>query len=344
MMNEAFKAQHAGSEPGFLTRNNVGEFKTQDWDENARLQVTDYVVERITFDSQGVEIVGNLFSPAKSAYRTPAIAVMGPISYVKEQAPLQYASRLVKHGFTVLTFDPRGFGESSGEPRGYDWGANKTEDLNAAVAYLSQLDSVDEESIYALGLCQGVNWTIDAVNSNPLIRATALIAGQYLVPATWMLYLQSQEAIDNRVGMALKARERFEQAGEIEYIPVVSTEDKSAYLTAEAIYNFYAPWAQHDVLANHRGRWENKMTRMSEAGIWARDSSKAIADLQKPVLMIHSERAASGEQIPRQLFDSIGSSNKQLVWFGGRNQLQFYQDPLTVDAAVPHVANFFNKF
>lgn len=343
-MNDISQAKNAGSEPGFLTRTSTGLFKTQDWDNASRLQVTDYIVERITFDSQGVEIVGNLFSPVKSANRTSAIAVMGPISYVKEQAPLQYASRLVKYGFTVLIFDPRGFGESAGEPRGYDWGVNKTEDLNAAVAYLSQLDNVDEEHIYALGICQGVNWTIDAVNANPLIRATALVAGQYLVPETWMLYLQSQKAIDTRVGLALKAKKRFEETGEVEYIPVVSTEDKSAYLTAEAIYNFYAPWAQHDVLANHRGRWENKMTRMSEAGIWARDSSEAIASLNKPVLMVHSERAASGEHIPRRLFDSIGSSTKQLVWFGGRNQLQFYQDPLTVDAAVPHISNFFSKF
>ena len=57
--------------------------------------------------------------------------------------------------------------------------------------------------------------------------------------------------------------------------------------------------------------------------------------------MVHSERAATGPLIPRRLFDEIASKNKQAVWLEGRNQIQFYQDPMTIDMVVPHLARFF---
>ena len=47
--------------------------------------------------------------------RTPALVMVGPFSSVKEQTLPHYAERLAEHGYTVLTFDSRGFGAS--EPR-----------------------------------------------------------------------------------------------------------------------------------------------------------------------------------------------------------------------------------
>jgi fermentation-respiration switch protein FrsA (DUF1100 family) len=41
----------------------------------------------------------------------------GPISSVKEQTLPHYAERFADAGYTVLAFDPIGFGESEGEPR-----------------------------------------------------------------------------------------------------------------------------------------------------------------------------------------------------------------------------------
>jgi hypothetical protein len=40
-----------------------------------------------------------------------------PICSVKEQSPLQYATRLAEKDFVTLCFDARGFGESQGQPR-----------------------------------------------------------------------------------------------------------------------------------------------------------------------------------------------------------------------------------
>jgi fermentation-respiration switch protein FrsA (DUF1100 family) len=72
----------------------------------------------VTFPTDGVQLAGHLYRPpATSDGRTAAVALCGPISSVKEQTLPHYAERLADAGYTALTFDPRGFGESGGEPR-----------------------------------------------------------------------------------------------------------------------------------------------------------------------------------------------------------------------------------
>ena len=36
--------------------------------------------------------------------------------------------------------------------------------------------------------------------------------------------------------------------------------------------------------------------------------------------------------------------DKQAVWLEGRNQIQFYQDPLTIDMVIPHIDAHFQKY
>jgi hypothetical protein len=38
----------------------------------------------------------------------------------------------------------------------------------------------------------------------------------------------------------------------------------------------------------------------------------------------------------------IPAECKELVWLGSQNQLQFYEDPITIDQTVPHVVRFFD--
>ena len=52
-----------------------------------------YQRERVTFTSGGVELVGNLYVPEDLAGPAPAVPLLGPELFVKEQAPMQYAKR-----------------------------------------------------------------------------------------------------------------------------------------------------------------------------------------------------------------------------------------------------------
>ena len=77
----------------------------------------------VRFPGPVAELAGHLYRPpvATADERTPAVALCGPISSVKEQTLPHYAERLADAGYTGLIFDPTGFGESDGTPRGrYD--------------------------------------------------------------------------------------------------------------------------------------------------------------------------------------------------------------------------------
>lgn len=80
-------------------------------------QVTRYETEVVTFVSNGTKITGRIFIPTGGTGQKPAVTIIGPVGFVKEQSPLQYGTRLAKLGFIALTWDARYFGESEGEPR-----------------------------------------------------------------------------------------------------------------------------------------------------------------------------------------------------------------------------------
>lgn len=327
--------------PAHLAGNPAAPFFTQPWDAQSRAKTGHYTVERVVFKSGGLDVVGNLFLPS-GADKVPAIAMIGPVAFVKEQAPLQYASRLAREGFATLIFDPRYHGESAGEPRRFESRQAKVEDLKAAVDFLAERPEVDSQRMHLVGVCQGVNWAVEAAANDARIKSVGLVAGHYLMPETAALYVGSAEKVAARLERANKAKAAYLANGQVDYIPIVSLTDADALLTARPIYDFYYHWADRGPFANHTGLWENRITRMSEADIWGHRIDLQLQRLTKPVLMIHSERAASGPQIPRKLFEVIASKDKQQVWLDGRNQIQFYQDPITIDMVVPHLARFFS--
>lgn len=53
--------------------------------------------ERVTFESRGETIVGRLYSAAFANGAAPAVAIIGPMIYQKEQAPAMYAPLVLRH-------------------------------------------------------------------------------------------------------------------------------------------------------------------------------------------------------------------------------------------------------
>ena len=62
--------------------------------------------------------------------------VLGLYSFSREQAPIQYATRLADEGFAALAFDPRIVGESGGMPRRLENPKMKNEDVVVSLDYL----------------------------------------------------------------------------------------------------------------------------------------------------------------------------------------------------------------
>ena len=297
-----------------------------------------YKVQTVSFPSSGETLSGRLLIPASKGPH-PAVAIIGPVAFVKEQSPLQYATRLASRGLAVLIFDPRYHGESSGAPRRYESGDAKIEDCQAALDFLTLQDGIDANRLHLLGICQGVNWAIETAAKDSRVTTLGVVAGHYLTAETARMYLGCDAAVEARKARAAKAAADFAKTGEASYIPIVGSED--ALLTAKAIADWYLPWDNRAPWLGFRGGWENRITAMSEAEIWGWKIDETAPHLDLPVLMIHGDRAASGPEIPRRIFDGIASDQKELHWIDGANQLQFYEDPLIIDAAVNALAPHF---
>ena len=329
---------------GPLAAGVAGPFETQPWGSANRIEGPHYAIERITFTVEGTLVVGNLFLP-NGGVRRPAVAMLGPVAFVKEQAPFGYATRLAREGIVALVFDPRHHGESGGEPRRLEDGARKAIDLRAALSYLATRPETDPDRLGLLGICQGVNWTIAMAAEEPRALRLALVAGHYLTPETALMYLGTPENVAARIARSRAAAERFRSDGTVEYLRIVQPHaeepDPGALLTALPIHQFYIPWADRGPFRAYRGLWENRIAAMSEEGIWGHDVSPLMPRITAPLLMVHAERAASGPAIPRRLFDLVSGDRKRLVMLGARNQMQFYEDPLTLDLVVPLLARHF---
>ena len=297
-----------------------------------------YEAKRVSFPSSSETIVGKLLTPSSDGPH-PAVVIMGPVAFVKEQSPVQYATRLAARGLAVLIFDPRYHGESSGTPRRFESGKAKIEDYQAALDFLSAQDGIDTKRLHLLGICQGVNWAIEASVRDERVASLGVVAGHYLTPNTAKMYLGDHATVAARLARAAKAAAKFRETGKADYIPIVGSD--SALLKAKAIADWYLPWDSGAPWLTFRGGWENRITAMSEADIWGWRIDETAPHLKIPVVMIHGDRAASGNEIPRRIFEAIASKRKMLHWINGVNQLQFYEDPLTIDAAVNALAPHF---
>jgi len=289
----------------------------------------------VTFESQGETIVGRLFPAALGVGPAPAVAIVGPMTFQKEQAPTLYAERLSQLGYTALIFDPRYRGESGGEPRCYENPAAKVEDLRAAVAFLSGLPEVDADRLALLGICMGGGHALAAAADEPRVRAVATVAGHYRDPSADAQWLGGESAVAERFERGQAALEKYEARGEVEYVPAVDFSRPDAGMSGELVWSWYQLWAD-------RGLWENRYAVMSDAAMFSFDSIGAAARLTTPVLIVHSDQCAIPDAARRH-FAVVPSANKQLLWEGQTRHLQYYDDPEVIDRTVCSIVDWFSR-
>jgi fermentation-respiration switch protein FrsA (DUF1100 family) len=175
----------------------------------------------VRFPSAGEDLAGHLYRPSADGATAAAVAMCGPISSVKEQTLPHYAELLADAGYTVLTFDPRGFGESSGEPRHrYDpWAV--IEDFHSAVSHLLTRDDVDPERVAAVGVCMGGGYAVSLGARDKRLRAVVAIAGGYDIGTTFQLGFGADgfAAYVRRINDLVQ--EQYVD-GEIRYIPTIA--------------------------------------------------------------------------------------------------------------------------
>lgn len=137
----------------------------------------DVKVYRASFSNiYGMEVVGNLFIPAKLDGPARALVVGHPMGAVKEQAACVYGAQMAHRGFVTLAVDQQFWGESGGFPR---HGINPdlyAETFSAAVDFLGTRDFVDREKIGVIGVCGSGSFVISAAKIDPRMKAVATVS------------------------------------------------------------------------------------------------------------------------------------------------------------------------
>ena len=284
-------------------------------------------MEKVRFQSAGETLVGDLYRPELPG-RVPAVAIIGPMTYQKEQAPSEYARRFAEQGYAALAYDSRYRGESGGSPRCWENPAHKLEDMKAALSFLASRDDVDPERLFILGICQGSSIAFRAAAEAPGVRALATIAGQYRDREGDLDWL-TEEGLAARMAKGRAAKTKYQETGEVEYVKGVDQTDLNVGMPGDFVWVWYQPWAD-------RGMWENRYAVMSDADLLEYESISAARELRSPWLMIHGDNCFLPAAARRHMAAVPASTPTQTIW-DDTPHLSYYDQPEIIDRAVSAV-------
>ncbi|ORY02312.1 alpha/beta-hydrolase [Basidiobolus meristosporus CBS 931.73] len=243
-----------------------------------------YTTEKVTCPPHGETIGGVLY----------CIVIIGPNSFIEEQASLHYATQLADEGHAALIFDPRTVGESTGQPRRMETPRIKNEDAVAGLDYLISRGDVDKSRLFLVGICQGGPESLDIAYDDRVFEEAS--ASGY-------------------------SRDRciYEKIGEVMYHPLV--DPKAADPDDGSLAGLPGPTLKS---------FENRYTVVSELDHFEYTTVPEVTKFTKPVLIIHRDNCMSAPAA-KQHCDSIHTSDKKLIWNNDASHFQHYDQPDRAD-------------
>lgn len=108
--------------------------------------------DRVTFTSNGTQIVGYHYAPSSQPKpAVPGIVIAHGLGGLQSSRLQPYAERFAAAGYHALHFDYRYWGESSGQPRNIIDAPSQQDDYEAAIAHLQTTLGVDPTRIVIWG-------------------------------------------------------------------------------------------------------------------------------------------------------------------------------------------------
>jgi len=296
-----------------------------------------YIMQKVTFQSGGLELVGDLYLPVnyENGKQYPAVPILGPMTYVKEQAPTEYAKRFAEMGYVALAFDPRYRGESAGTPRQLEDPVAKVEDAKAAAHFLATLPMVHSEQIVGFALCQGSSEMLRAVAEDDIFKGLVTVAGHYRDREGDLQWMGTEQALQERIAAGQVALNTYKQTGEVIKVPAVDTERMDVGMPGKFVWDWYHTWSD-------KGIWVNNYPKMSDALLFEYESLTAAQQLDKPYLMIHSDNSFLPDAARRQ-FNAVPASMKKLQWEDETGHLQYYDDPEILDRTAQQAITWYES-
>lgn len=267
---------------------------TQEWDKTfPKSEKVNH--QKVTFHNRyGIELVGDLYTPKSAQGRLPAIAVCGPFGAVKEQASGLYAQTMAERGFLTLAFDPSFTGESGGDIRYMASPDINTEDFQAAVDYLSTLETVDADRIGIIGICGWGGLALNTAALDTRVKATVTSTMYDMARVNANGYFDSEDSADARYAkrVALNAQRTRDYRNGTYALGggVVDPLPEDAPFFVKDYYDYYkTPRGYHARSLNSNGGWNviGCMSFMNQPIL------RYSNEIRSAVLMIHGEKAHS---------------------------------------------------
>lgn len=319
---------------------------TQEWDKTfPKSEKVEH--QKVTFHNRyGIELVGDLYTPKSAQGRLPAIAVCGPFGAVKEQASGLYAQTMAEQGFLTLAFDPSFTGESGGDIRYMSSPDINTEDFQAAVDYLSTLETVDADRIGIIGICGWGGLALNTAALDTRVKATVTSTMYDMARINANGYFDSEDSADaryaKRVALNTQRTQDYRNGTYALGGGVVDPLPEDAPFFVKDYYDYYkTPRGYHARSLNSNGGWNviGCMSFMNQPIL------RYSNEIRSAVLMIHGEKAHScyftKDAYAHMMEGNTYPDNKELLIIPGAVHIDLYDrtDVIPFDK----ITEFFRK-
>ena len=296
---------------------------TQEWDKTFP-QSNKVNHRKVTFVNRyGITLAADLYEPKDAKGALAAIAVSGPFGAVKEQSSGLYAQTMAEQGFLTIAFDPSFTGESGGEPRRVASPDINTEDMSAAVDFLSVQDDVDADKIGVIGICGFGGFALNAAAMDTRIKATVTSTMYDMSRVNANGYFDTMDKEDRyKLKQKLNAQ-RTEDFRNGTYAAEAGLPDKLTGKEPQFVKDYY------DYYKTPRGY--HKRSKNSNTG-WNMTSSLSFInmpilaysdEIKSAVLMIHGENAHS-RYFSEDAYKKLVGNNKELMIIPNANHTDLY--------------------
>ncbi|SDU16085.1 alpha/beta hydrolase [Jiangella alkaliphila] len=288
----------------------------------------------VVFESNGTLLTGRVHRRTEDLLeRQPAVLVTGSWLTVKEQMADLYAAELAARGYTAITFDFAGFGESAGESRQFELPTRKIADMVAAARFASSLSFVRPGALGYVGVCASAQYALAAVAAGAPIASFAGVAGWFHDTESVAPFYGGLDGVRMRLDRATAALDVLRRDGTVVTVPAYEVGNDRAGMFFEMDY--YSNPARGAVTA-----WPNEMAEASWLPWLTFDGLSPAAAVTAPSLFVHSDGCVFPEHI-EQLRSRLRGP-VEVAW-GEGTQTDFYDQPAQVSFAVEALDTHFTK-
>lgn len=302
-------------------------------------------IQSVSYESRGLKIKANVYTPPSFnlEQKFPAIVVAHPNGGVKEQVAGLYAQNLAELGYITLAFDAAYQGASGGIPRNIDTPYHRTEDIYAALDFLSKFQGVDKERLGILGICGGGGYTLNAAKADKRLKAVATLSMFNTGRVRRNGFLDAdKENIQTRLTQASQARQKESLTGEISYTgsaPKKLSEEELNKIPAGLYREGRIYYGDTHAHPNSTSRF----TTSSLSELIPFDATNQIELINAPLLLIVGDKADTAYMSEEAFKKANGAKNKEIFKLKDSTHIQTYYEPRIVQEALKKLEAFYKE-